>query len=272
MALMQVNFFSDTLKRTVPMHVILPADKVGPQGPVPVPKNGYKTLYLLHGLFGNYTDWVSNTRIQQWAEARNLAVVMPSGDNSFYVDWLQPHNDYGRFIGEELVAVTRRMFPLSHRREDTFIAGLSMGGYGAIRNGLKYSDTFGCIAGLSSAVHIFEMPPDMPVPSVMGENWVFGDLPTAGKTDKNPRVALADLLTRDAPVPKIYMACGLQDSLLIPNRILRDHFQEKGLAVTYEETNGSHDWDFWNAQIRKVLSWLPLDDAQSGLNSGNVGV
>lgn len=269
MALLQVNFLSNSLKRTVPMHVILPVDKIGADGKTTVPEGGYKTLYLLHGLLGNYTDWVSNTRIQQWAEEKNLAVVMPSGDNSFYIEQVVPNNDYGAFIGQELVDITRKMFPLSSRREDTFIAGLSMGGFGAIRNGLKYAETFGYIAGLSSAVHIFEYAFDAPGRTLFREDMVFGDLEAAAKTDKNPRIAMAQ---RTAPCPKIYMSCGLQDSLLEANRSLRDFLIASGADITYQETNGLHSWDFWNAQIQKVLNWLPLTDTGAGLNSGNVSV
>lgn len=270
MALIQVNFVSSALKRTVPIQVILPVDKIFGEADENVSPAPFKTLYLLHGLLGNYTDWVSNTRILQWAEAKNLAVVMPSGDNSFYIDQPTPNNDYGDFIGRELVQITRKMFPLSHKREDTFIAGLSMGGFGAIRNGLVYGETFGYIAGLSSATHIFEMPFDAPGRCLMNEDRVFGDLPTASRTNKNPRVALDQLKQRNAPLPKIYMACGLQDRLLASNRTLKDYFLENGISLTYQEAVGDHNWDFWNDQIQKVLEWLPLEDAQEGLNSGNV--
>ena len=128
MALLQVNFVSQTLMRTVPIQVVLPVDKFSwdgarPEGPFP-------TLYLLHGIFGNYTDWVSGTRIQRWAEEHNLAVVMPSGDNRFYVDQPDTQDLYGEFIGSELVDITRRMFPLSGERANTFIGGLSMGEIG----------------------------------------------------------------------------------------------------------------------------------------------
>lgn len=272
MALLQVNFISKSLFRAVPMNVILPVDKMFRTTNVTENKP-FKTLYLLHGLLGNYTDWVSNTRIQQWAEAKNLAVIMPSGDNAFYVD--NTTSNYGEFIGEELVEMTRKMFPLSHKREDTFIAGLSMGGFGAIRNGLKYHENFGYIAGLSSAVHLFEQPFDAPGRNVTNEDSWFGSMEEAVKTDKNPRVALQNLMEKkkqdpSVELPKIYLACGTEDGLIGPNRIYRDLFRENGFDLTYEEGPGMHNWDFWNDQIQKVLRWLPLEDAKAGINSGNV--
>ena len=135
MALIQFTYVSNVLLRSVPVQVILPADKLSPEGEY-LPLKKYKTLYLLNGLWGSHVDWVSGTRIQRWAEERDLAVVMPAGENSFYVDRPGFHTEYGKWIGEELVEITRRMFPLSHKREDTFIGGLSMGGFGALRNGL----------------------------------------------------------------------------------------------------------------------------------------
>ena len=152
MALIQMSFLSTALKRTVPVTVVLPVDNTAFLRETP----RFPTLYLLHGLLGSHTDWVCNTRIQKWAEERGLAVVMPSGDNSFYIDQLLPNQDYGEFIGRELVEMTRRAFPLSHDREETFLAGLSMGGFGAMRNGLKYADTFSQIVSLSPALHLFE--------------------------------------------------------------------------------------------------------------------
>lgn len=268
MALLQVTFVSNTLKRAVPLTVILPVDKIfaDPTQDSPAP---FKTLYLLHGLLGNCSDWTANTRIQQLAEEKNLAVVMPSGDNSFYIDQPMPNCAYGEFIGKELVEITRKMFPLSHKREDTFIAGLSMGGFGAIRNGLAYGETFSHIAGLSSAVYFFEVPQ---TGSLMGEDWVFGDLAEAAKTDKNPRVGLANLKQQNIPLPKVYMCCGLQDRLLPANRSLRDHFLAEGVDLTYVESEGNHNWDFWHEYLPKILQWLPLEKSKAGLNSGNVSV
>ena len=268
MALIQMQFLSTALKRTVPVTVIMPVDNTV----FSLEKPQFPTLYLLHGLLGNHTDWVSNTRIQRWAEERGLAVVMPSGDNSFYIEQILPNQEYGKFIGQELVEITRRAFPLSQEREKTFLAGLSMGGFGAIRNGLKYADTFGYVAGLSSAVHIFEMAPDAPGRTLFHEDLVFGNLEEAAKTDKNPRIALLQAISQGLPLPKIYMSCGLQDNLLDSNRSLRDYFLEKNLSLTYQETEGKHNWDFWFDQIQSVLNWLPLSAPQLGLGSGNVSV
>lgn len=266
MALIQVNYVSNALQRTVPLQVILPVDKLTPDGRLPAPKK-YKTLYLLHGWLGNCTDWVSGTRIQRWAEERDLAVVMPSGDNAFYVDSPNPVNRYGQFIGQELVEVTRRMFPLSDKREDTFIGGLSMGGFGALRNGLKYHQTFGAVISLSGAVDILSAPKQGPV-AALGE-FIFGPAELALASDNNPRVLIEQL--KDAPLrPAIYLCCGTEDRLLPQSRTIRTLLEDAGFAVTYVEGPGNHNWDFWDTYIKKALDWLPLDSLSRGKNSGNV--
>lgn len=277
MALIQVNFFSQTLMRTVPMQVILPVDKMTFPGMPKREEKPYKTLYLLHGVFGNYTDWVSGTCIQRWAEEKNLAVVMPSADNKFYVDQEKGEDHYGKFIGEELVEITRKMFPLSRKREDTFIGGLSMGGYGALRNGLKYHDTFGCIAALSSALIIDDIDKrtdDVPffLDSRNFAESIFGNLEAAVKGDKNPRYLVKKLKAEGTEFPKIYMACGLEDSLLAANRDFKRFLDEHGVDAVLEESEGAHEWDFWNRSIKRVLDWLPLEMEEKGMNSGNVGI
>lgn len=277
MALIQVNYLSECLMRTVPVNVILPVDKLTFPGMPKREEKPYKTLYLLHGIFGNYTDWVSGTKIQRWAEEKDLAVVMPSGDNMFYVDQEDSHNFYGEFIGKELVDMTRKMFPLSRKREDTYIAGLSMGGYGALRNGLKYSETFGCIASLSGAMvvdHIAERTDDVPffIDSRSFARSIFGDLDKAEESDKNPKWLVKKLKEEGKDIPRIYLTCGLQDSLLEANQEMRDFLKEQGADVTYTEGEGAHEWDFWNRSIKDVLEWLPLEGSQAGMNSGNVGI
>ena len=274
MAFIQMNVMSECLMRTVNVNVILPADKITFPGMPKQEIKEYKTLYLLHGIFGSQVDWINGTMVQRWAEDKNLAVVMPAGENMFYVDQEKAHNLYGEFIGREQVELTRKMFPLSHRREDTFIAGLSMGGYGALRNGLKYSDTFGYVAGLSSADIVDgleERTDDAPffIESRSYAEAVFGDLSLVRGSDKDIKHLAGQLKSEGKELPKVYLACGVDDSLLGANKSLKDCFTEHGYDVTYEEGPGAHEWDFWNRHIQKVIDWLPLDGT-AGVNSGNV--
>ena len=275
MALIQISYVSKALQRAVPLQVILPVDKFSADGTLRAPEN-FKTLYLLHGYLGNCTDWVSGTRIQRWAEERNLAVVMPSGDNAFYVDRPESGNCYGQFIGQELVEITRRMFPLSHKREDTFIGGLSMGGFGAVRNGLKYYDTFGAVISFSGVLQLFEAWAAAPADAdATFEEAVFGPFGQAVRSDKNPSVLVRELAeqkraTPAMELPKLYICCGTEDSLLQHSRTFRDLLVRSGFDVTYEEGPGGHNWDFWDTYIKKVLDWLPLDSVSKGINSGNV--
>ena len=243
MAFIQMNLMSEMLMRTVPVNVILPADKLYMPGVPRREDKPFKTLYLLHGVFGNYTDWVCGTRIQRYAEEHDLAVVMPSGDNAFYVDRPAGGNNYGRFVGEELVALTRKMFPLSHAREDTFIAGLSMGGYGS---------DFLSSKGFAEAC--------------------FGDLTKLLGSDKDPKALVRSLREAGRPIPQIYMACGTEDGLLAANRDMAAYLKAQGASVTYVEGPGGHEWDFWDTYIKKAIEWLPTEGAGLGLNSGNVGL
>lgn len=263
MAQLRIDFFSQCLMRMVTVSAVLPVDKFLPPGaPAPTP-TPFKTLYLLHGLMGGHTDWLTHTRIQAWAEERDLAVVMPGGDNHFYVDNVPGHQLYGEFIGRELVAVTRAMFPLSHSRADTFLAGLSMGGYGALRNGLKYADTFGCVAGLSAALvldNAQRFTDD--TPTIVGRRSfmqsVFGDLERVPGSDNDVRALLAGLKARGAALPALFLCCGTEDFLLDANRAFHRFLRENEAPHTYMEGPGGHNWDYWDAHILKVLDWLPL--------------
>ncbi len=265
MALIQFTYVSNVLLRSVPVQVILPADKLTPDGQY-MPLKKYKTLYLLNGLWGSHVDWVSGTRIQRWAEERDLAVVMPAGENSFYVDRPGFHTEYGKWIGEELVEITRRMFPLSERKEDTFIGGLSMGGFGAMRNGLAYHDTFSRIIALSAALHVFEGEGDQFAGSMGYSPAQWEQLK---KTDMNPRYMVEQLADK-ADKPEIYLACGTGDGLLFASQLFKKLLTDADFKFHYVEDEGGHEWDYWDRHIRLALDWLPLDDAKAGLNSGNI--
>ncbi|MBR5490173.1 MAG: acetylesterase [Oscillospiraceae bacterium] len=264
MAFIQMTMFSNALMRSVPVNVILPVDKLL-TGLVPFDakqeQQPLKTLYLLHGAFGSHTDWTLGTNILRYAEEHSLAVIMPAGDNSFYVDRPAPGSDYGEFVGRELVEFTRRIFPLSRKREDTFIGGLSMGGYGAMRNGLKYSDTFSAIISLSGALHTkalsettketgFKLGTKSYLESC------FGDLDKLLGSDKDPRALVEKLKKSASPLPRIYMACGEEDMLLEANRDMAAFLKKAKADFTYEEGPGGHVWDFWDKYIKKALDWL----------------
>lgn len=280
MAVFHVNFMADTLGRTVPLCVILPTDKVY-FGDMPRREAGkpYKTLYLLHGIIGSQIDWLYGTRIQRYAEDHDLAVVMPAGENGFYVD--QPWNCamYGEFIGRELVEFTRKSFPLSRKREDTYIGGLSMGGFGAMRNGLKYHETFGAIISLSGAYITDESllvkveAPRFPSESEEYKHSCFGpDLKAALASDRNPKVLIEQLAREKVKFPDIYMACGEQDSLLEKNNAIAEALRANGVKFLYETGPGAHEWDFWDTYIKRALEWLPLEGKAAGVSSGNVGI
>ena len=261
MAIVDVNFYSNALNRQVAYKAVIPTDGPFYPGMEPRGLKPFRTLYLLQGIMGNSSDWVAYSRIAPLAAEHQIAVIMPSGDNSFYVDQAASCNYYGEYIGRELVEETRKLLPLSVNREDTFIAGLSMGGYGALRNGLKYHETFSAIAGLSSA-----LIQEQAIHSIEDAEWVFGkrsyyeatfgDLSKLAGSDKDVETLTKRIIETGDALPRIYLACGTEDFLLENNRRYRDFLIAEQLEHTYLESPGAHDWKFWDEYIEKVLLWL----------------
>ncbi|MCF0112203.1 MAG: acetylesterase [Erysipelotrichaceae bacterium] len=202
MALLTVNYRSQSLHRNVQFMVYLPTD----DSRIPV-QPPYKTYYLLHGMQYDCTAFPIQTSIIRKAREQGIAVVMPSGENSFFTDHDTSSNRFETYVAKELVEATRSMFPLSHKREDTFIGGFSMGGFGAMRIGLKYHETFSRITTFSAAIHFYETDP---VDVVFDEDqWIGGKAQTE-HTDINPRVLATELarIKQDDPsvnVPAIYI-------------------------------------------------------------------
>lgn len=269
MALISVDYFSQSLMRTTTVEIILPfddpgdamaADAQGDPSPYPRRRGPFRTLVLLHGITGNHTDLIAESRIRRWAEDRGIAVVMPSGYNAFYLDQPETHNLYAQLVGAELLRVARAMLPLSTRREDTFIGGLSMGAYGALRNGLMNCETFGGIVALSCAMvtsSLAQLVRDDPF--FLRRDFLeatFGDLDAVQGGDKDPVRLAADLVYCDRPRPRVFLACGSQDPLIEPNRYLARELAGKGLPVDFLEEPGGHDWDFWNKMLPVALDWL----------------
>jgi len=275
MATIQVNFMSKSLMRTVDIQVILPVDKFDFFEAVPPATKPFKTLYLLNGVFGDYHDWIKSTRIALWAEENNLAVVMPAGENMFYVDSPGIGTAYSTFIGKELVEITRKMFPLSSKCEDTFIGGLSMGGYGALYNGFKYNETFSHVVALSPALVIekaIESTYDDPffLQNRAFYERFFGDLTKLKNDEKNPEYLIHKKVSSEKKVPKVFVACGTSDHHFERCNKFEDFLKQEKVDFKYLTGPGGHDWIFWDEYIKKALEWLPLDEKTKGIHSGNI--
>lgn len=228
----------------------------------PYYKRKTKTLILLHGYTGDCTDWLYNSNALDFSMKYNLAIVMPSGGVDFYLDKQATGHKWCEFIGEDLINYLRNTFNLAKRKEDTFIGGLSMGGFGALHTGLMYPDRFSGIMALSSALIVYglkDMKKDMPDNGMANYEYyvnAFGDLSKAEKSDHNPEVLYKRNNKNNIKNPKIYMACGTEDFLLQPNHKMRDFLIKQKANFKYEEGPGVHDWNFWTPHAYKGIEYL----------------
>lgn len=237
--------------------MILPSDNIhflqDSEEIVPQP---YRTLYLLHGLYGSDDIFLANTSIQKFAEDNGIAIVIPCGENSFYIDNEKAHAYYGEYVGQELLDITRNIFPLSDKREDTFIAGFSMGGYGAIRNGLKYSQNFSKIGMISAALITDDIADYASDANVLRSRdfyeSIFGDLESVKDSDKNPKY----LIDRCDDIPDIYMACGVNDFLYDKNVDFYEFLKSKNIDAEFVEAPGEHTWEFCDKHIKEFIKTL----------------
>jgi S-formylglutathione hydrolase FrmB len=252
MGFLDVHCFSESLAQSVSFYVLLP------EGPVRRP---YQTLYLLHGLSDDHTIWLRRTSIERYAAAKNLAVIMPAVARSFYQDKASGPR-YWTFLSKELPALCRQWFPLSSAREDNFAAGLSMGGYGALRLGLSFPERFAAAASLSGALDLARRLREAGKQGsrISRTEWegMFG-CGLSGEGSDSDLFALARQVADSAgPKPKFFLCCGTEDDLLEESRAFRQHLDSLNLENTYEESPGQHEWGYWDAQVQRVLDWLPL--------------
>lgn len=254
MILTQVNFFSDVLALRCTLNVILPQRK--PADPQDKYQPPFRVLYLLHGHSDDHTAWQRWTSIERYVEGLNLAVVMPAIHNSFYTD-MAHGGKYFTFVSEELPAVVHDLFPLSTERADTFVAGLSMGGYGAFKLALTCPDRYAAAASLSGAVDILTVvKADEPEWATRMRD-IFGD-PAKVPGSQHDLFALAEKVAPSKVKPRLFQYCGSEDFLYADNIRFRDFVRPLGFDYTYEETSGDHDWVYWDTMIQKVLAWLSL--------------
>lgn len=259
MVLFRGDVKSKSLQRRTSISVILPADNIhflqDAEEIVPKP---YRTLYLLHGLYGSDDIFLANTSIQKFAEDNGIAIVIPCGENSFYVDNVNAHALYGEYVGQELLDITRNIFPLSDKREDTFIAGFSMGGYGAIRNGLKYSQNFSKIGMISAALITDDIvgysSDDNVLRSRPFYESIFGNLDELEGSDMDPKA----LIENCSDIPDIFMACGKDDFLYDKNIDFYDFLKTNNVNVDFVEAEGEHTWDFADKYVKEFIKTLTL--------------
>ncbi len=261
MAFLQVNFFSNVLGMCSSMDVILPQKT---RGMIGMNASGeadkYPTLYLLHGMSDDHTTWMHRTSIERYAEEAGIAVVMPTTHLGWYTDMKRGFR-YRTYIGEELVNICRNFFPnMSSKREDTWLSGNSMGGYGSLAIALTYPETFSAAAPLSGAFLNFEknLEEEARAEGDNGHYWsdIFGT-PADYVGSVNDIPAIAKRRSEDgSPLPRIYQWCGTEDFLYGDNVKMREILTSLGYDVTYEESAGNHSWGYWDRQIQVVIRWL----------------
>ncbi|MDC7249569.1 MAG: alpha/beta hydrolase-fold protein [Sphaerochaetaceae bacterium] len=261
MAKIECSFYSSALKKNTRAIIILPS--LSAQEYLEEKSNKYlienskfQTLYLLHGSYGGYTDWVLNTNIARYAQDKCLAVVMPDGENSGYNTISS--SDYKQYIAVELPNYLESVFPFSNKRENRFISGLSMGGYGAAYIALEYPQMFSYCGVLSGCVDFYEL--------------LWGELSYAKKmsnsykkqfekyaeTNINLYSALNDYRKTVENNVKFFFTSGDKDIFISEIMEYADKLIEQGLNVKKQIEPGIHDWLYWDEHIKDVLDWLPL--------------
>jgi S-formylglutathione hydrolase FrmB len=215
-------------------------------------------LYLLHGLSDDHTIWMRRTSIERYADQYGLAVIMPAVGRSFYTNMAVGYR-YQDYVSQELPEFAQGLFPLSNRREETFVAGLSMGGYGAFRLALSQPERFAAAASLSGALDMaYDTVEDSPEEWLIEQRNIFGDLDTMAGSPHDLRFLAEQLVASGLPRPRLYQCCGTEDFLYEQNRRFLKLARSLKLDLTYEEGPGEHEWGYWDTMIQRVLAWLPL--------------
>jgi putative tributyrin esterase len=254
----EVHYWSEALASRGTVSVLLPQRGTGEHSGEYLPP--FRVLYLLHGYSDDQTAWMRWTSIERYVEGLNLAVIMPAGGNSFYTD-MAHGGKYFTFLTEELPLILHDLFPLSQKREDTFIAGLSMGGYGAFKLAMSRPDLYAAAASLSGALDMgHEMKRHH---EEIDEFWLENMRNIFGNLDMydggpNDLFALSGNLAKSEQKPRLYQFCGRDDFLYQDNLRFRDFIRPLGFDHTYDESAGGHTWDLWDKEIQKVLDWLQL--------------
>ena len=230
MVLFRGDIKCKSLQRRTSISVILPADNIhflnDSEEIVPQP---YKTLYLLHGLYGSDDIFLANTSIQKFAEDHGIAIVIPCGENSFYLDREDAHAYYGEYVGQELLDITRNIFPLSNFSKIGMISAAlitdDIANYTSDSNVLRDSSFY---------------------------KSCFGDLDNIENSDKNPKY----LIDNCDDIPDIFMACGENDFLIDKNVDFYEFLKSRNIDVEFIKAQGEHTWEFCDKYIKEFIKRL----------------
>ncbi|GHV72781.1 tributyrin esterase [Spirochaetia bacterium] len=257
MAFLSGNIYSKSLVMDTRIELFLPQD-----GRRYIWKERPKTLILLHGLSDDASVWGRRTAVERYAERYNLALVMPEVHRSFYND-MKNGQKYYRYITEELPELLESMFSVSLKREDLMIAGLSMGGYGALRCAFDHPERFGYCGAFSGAYDLKALIRDAPnMVDILGD-WpadirgIFGENPEVSESADIPAIlkkARAASHAAGTPLPKLYMVCGTADFLYQQSADTHTLLNELGIEHRFDEFPGAfHEWDVWDEAIERML-------------------
>lgn len=254
MAFLELSFHAATLGQHTGVNVILP-DSVRAGERIPV-------LYLLHGLSDDHTMWCRRTSVERYAAPYKLAIVMPAGHRSFYTDMATGERFFS-YLVEELPARMESFFPVSRERAGRFVAGLSMGGYGAFKAALNRPLLYAAAGSFSGALDAassgaFRFGDEL-------GRAVFGSHEAAAARPHDLALVAGDVAPSDCPL--LYQACGTEDFLHAANLAFRDRALSLGLPLTFAEGPGSHEWGYWDARVRDFLAWLPLPENRASVHA-----
>ena len=258
MALIHTYFFSEALGMCVSCDVILPQKRELSTAEAAADER-FKTLYLLHGFSDDETIWQRRTSIERYVSKLGLAVVMPCAHVSGYAD-MAHGGKYYTSISKELPSVMRSFFPLSDRREDNYICGLSMGGAGAMTIGLANTDNF-CAIGCLSAGAVNRTPgTDLTPRQKQRDEMLYGDRDIKN-TEEDVFGSAEKAMKSGKPLPRIYHSCGSEDFILPSALRTKDYFESlKGnpFGYVYEADSGVHSWEYWDEHIQHFSRFLGL--------------
>jgi putative tributyrin esterase len=252
MAFLTCNAFSEALGTGVTFNVVLPQateTQIGVDADV---KTGDRpVLYLLHGLSDDHSAWMRYTSIERYATEAGLAVVMPAAGRSFYANEAHGHR-YFDYVAEELPGIVGEFFRVSSRREDTFVAGLSMGGYGAMKVALTFPERYAAVASMSGGLDILAIA-EFPERREELER-------IYGASGPGPADDLFALLSGADPstLPPMHISCGTEDLLAGFSQQFATAASELGCEVTVDMRPGEHTWSVWDDVMPDVIAWLPI--------------